>query len=285
MASKAVNQDFSEVLKHLAKFSPDAIHQALLRSNVSVSEQKEITTTLGRLSLMLEEGKKDSKTKSGSKGLDKVKGDAEIFTQCILPVIKALAEKYESLNAVEELNCNIDFRYFTHQPRNVEEFKATFEYVCTAEETVGRIKLFIQYRKGVMLNRAKQLGMNLGVPYNTERRYMSLAMIIGKWPCLVLAKLSFSQILKHQKRLIEVLSNDLKLSSALGSDVSLIVGSYKLDIQATEDAIAIPKGKQHFDPDSKFLDAFKEPPSSPDEFDLFVNTFDTKSVLWLLIKR
>lgn len=260
-------------LKEVAKFSPDAIRQGAIRANTPMDQ---IDSKLKELLSILKSGKSVKKPKVKRLGTSKSLSDKDLFQQHILPSLIAKMKEVENMK--ESFDWNVDFGYTRHVSTitNADEFKRLYEMVCANEKSSTRNTLVIQFQRGELLVLARQNGLDLKVPYTTERRYMTLYTIIKKYPMLLVCDLTFSQLVKHKNRLLEALNqvenNDL--SCALSQDIQFVAQGTRFCIKPTEAEIEIPEEPQNFDPDASFQELSDSRPEDPDEFDQFIGVFN-----------
>jgi len=126
-------------------------------------------------------------------------------------------------------------RIINKTEKSLTDFKNIHTQICTAERTDSRKVLLHQYFRGRVLNEAREQGYNLGVPYSTEQRYITLFNLISKWPNLLICELSFAQLIKYRGRLCHTLEQNDSLSSQLGQDFCITVEDKPINLIATDE--------------------------------------------------
>ena len=181
------------------------------------------------------------------------------------------------VNMADLFHWQIDFSFFNFRDvDSLEKTQTLFQAICTAEATIKRHLLLIQFCKGNILWFAREKSYNLGVPYSTERRYLTLYSLIKKYPHLLVCDLTFSQLIKHKNRLVERLSQFEydDLNSSLGQPITIKAENWDISIEPFEE-IVMPKEKMNYDCDSLFFDLHVKKPESEDAFDEYIRQTNT----------
>ena len=159
-------------------------------------------------------------------------------------------------------------------PKQIAEFH---DMICAQEKNADRVKLLIQFHRGALLIEAKQRQINLSVPRSTARKYESFAVLIWKFPRLLVSGLCFSQIIKHKTRLTQALCQpqNNELCCQLGQSIEFVFQGTKISVEVKDSEIVIPSERLSTDADSEFLDQIEsESNKNDDEFDEFVNNYN-----------
>lgn len=250
----------AQQIKKISKFSEDAINMALktIPEKEWDSFQKGLhmlTTTLG------EKEQKTPKTKQNS--------DESIFRNDVVPQIIRRLEEIENLEVRDGISIQVDFMiqadfvkmsdqqiFFEHS--HLLQMETHLQYLTLITQFF-RGMLYIELsdritKRGSTLKRFIENDKELHVSYKTILRYMTMASIIANYPRLLLCDLSFSQILKHKKRLCKFLECEegKKVSSRLSLPVEITAQGQVIEICYAN--MQIPSIKFSTDPDWKIHD-------------------------------
>ena len=96
-----------------------------------------------------------------------------------------------------------------------------------------------------------------GIGYNTAIRYITFAVLIKRYPRLMICGLTYTQITKHQKRLLNYLKTDAGLHDKLSQPLSVSAQNKALEIQVAD--IGVPSTSYSTDPDHVYEDFYYSP--------------------------
>ena len=255
------------VVKKIGRYSEDAILQAFARAGLKDEDiNKQLEPALSFLEL-------EEKTKSSLKR--KVPTAADVFKSNVLPgICKDLDIYEESILAKPAVEVNIDVDFdtdFTNMP--LAEMKKMHLVIIDREQKIGTMDKYIKFVRGKLyeeayryvlqkkdVNEYEWFPQELGVSYRTAVRYMSFALLVKKWPRLLVINISFWQLLKHITRLQKHLKDDRDLSARLQCGVELLVQGKRIYVRQKE--VMIPSISHNTDPDAAY---FEEEESKPKE--------------------
>ena len=249
----------AEQIKTVAKFSEDAISVAL--NSLTEEEWKHFQKGLDIISKNLGTKEKKEKKDKQAKLSDEV-----IFKEYLIARIRQRMVEIEKQEAETKLEIIIDFAIKTdYRECSLDEMLKEHAKIIQTEAGLNAMTLIAQYSRGLLYlqlaENLKQTGKSLrefidngglNVSYSTALRYITLASIVLKYPRLVLCPLTFSQIIKHKKRLMDFLSHpdghDLKCRLALS--VEIIAGGHRVNMASQE--INTPEVEFNTDPDWEY---------------------------------
>ena len=251
------------VVKKLGKYSEDAILQSLSRGGVSIGD---INKLLEPALKLLESQDKEKIVKP------KASSAADVFTNNVLPDICKDLEEYErNILTKPVVQVSIDFAFddnFTNM--SLSQMKKMHVIIVDREDKIGTLDKYIKYVRGKLYEEAYRYIMQgedrneyeffereFGVSYRTASRYMSFALLIQKWPRLLITRITFWQLLKHSNRFQKHLKNDQDMSARLEVGVELSIQGKKIYIAKKE--VAIPSIKHNIDPDAVYLEEKTKP--------------------------
>jgi hypothetical protein len=215
-------------IKTIAKFSEDAIYQAIERTN---ADEKKISSILKPIADALLSKPKVKKS-SNLKGRPNRMSDGDIFKQCVIPQINQRLLKYEAESLTEIiLAVNLDFET-NFCDMSMAQMVKNHAKIVKEEAALQDMDLVLKYHRGLLYCVAygqkpaeetcrDWFREKFGVFYETALRYMNVALLLKKWPVLLLCDLSYAQLLKHNRRLQAYISNDEKLSARLGEKIMI----------------------------------------------------------------
>ena len=245
-------------IKAIAKFSEDAIYQAIERTNV---DEETINSILKPVADALLSKPKAEKS-SSSKGRPKYMADEDIFEQRVIPQINQRLIKYEAESLTTEIILKVTLDFKTNfRDMSMEQMVLNHGKIIQQEGVIQDMDLMLKYYRGLLYcvaYRQKLAEENcrdwfrekFGVVYETALRYMTVALLLKKWPVLLVCDLSYAQLLKHNKRLQSYISKDEKLSARLGQEIR--VKMQDKDVEITPSEVKMPYVKHSTDPDALF---------------------------------
>ena len=233
------------MIKELSSYSVEAMFQAGVRTNANMNLVNE---QIGPILTALKEGQHNGLPTKKRKTTTSVPSADEIFSENILPVIRKNMEEIEEKQRVLDFTWQIDFTHDADFDKMSmpDLIKAHCE-IQAKEKMATRIKLVLQYQRGMLYISAKRTGVdfekNLDMAYSTARRYMTLAVMIKTWPMLLVCNLSFAQITKHKNRLCEALKKEPTLDASLNKNIVFKVQGTEINIQAFDGCVVLPTEK------------------------------------------
>lgn len=249
-------------IKRAAKFSEDALDMAL-------REMPE------RDRLSFQKGLNILNTKLGDKKKTMVKRqklpDEEVFMSSVLPAIRKRIQEIENAEVAGRLQLNINFSLKTNfASLGLEELILEHNRLKTMEDGLKTLELFAQCSRGLLyielVDRLKSKGENikefiensLNVVYMTVMRYITLASLISTYPRLIVCGLTFTQLLKHQNRLLKFLMSEdgRDFSSKLALSVEIEAQGERIKFERTD--MKTMDMRFNTDPDWEFHDAHAE---------------------------
>ena len=270
----------SEKIKYAAKFSEDAIQMALdtLTTEEWEGFQRGLNLLTGRL------GEKKEKKKSQLK--EPKLSDEVIFKENVIPDIKKRMMDIEREEMNKAFQITVDFAIKTDfKACNVEDLLTEHTKIVLTEEGLKALTLFAQYSRGLLyLSLVEKLNENghslrniidqgrLSVSHTTALRYMTLASIILKYPRLLICQMTFTQIMKHKKSLLNFLAHpdghDLHCRLSLPLDIT--AQGHKIKIQRED--IITPTVKFNTDADWQYHDQHTKAPLTDEELKSMVDS-------------
>ena len=263
----------SDKIKYVAKFSEDAIEMAL--NTLTTEEWEGFQRGMNVLTGSL--GEKKEKKKSQLK--EKKLSDEVIFKENVLPNIKKRMMDIEREEMNKALQITVDFAIKTDfKACNLEDLLTEHTKIVFTEEGLKALTLFAQFSRGLlylsMVEKLNEDGQSLRnfieagklkVSHTTALRYMALASIILKYPRLLICQMTFTQIMKHKKRLLNFLEHpdghDLNCKLSLPLDIT--AQGHKIKIQRED--IITPTMKFNTDADWQYHDQHTKAPLTDEE--------------------
>lgn len=191
----------SDVIKYIASFSDDAIHNAI--EQTAGVEKEKFMNMLKTVQSVLEKPQEKLKKESRIVHIS----DKTIFDQKIRPQIAEKVDEYDRLETAG----------------NQVEWKVRFDFI-------GDYKL------------------------------LNIAALIKRYPRLMICGLSYAQITKHQKRLLDYLKTDTNLHDKLSQPLSVSAQNKAIEIQPVD--IGVLKTVYSTDPDYVYEDYYYNPDSN-----------------------
>jgi hypothetical protein len=254
----------SEVIKYIASFSGDAVHNAI--EQAVGGEKEKLIDMLKTVQSVLE--KPQGKLKKESK-IVRI-SDKTIYGQKIRPQIAEKLAEYDRLETAGEcveLNVRLEF-LGDYMQLDIKELKKRHAMILEEEKSLTCLDLVVKYYRGLVYFRARQLRQGdeniktmfrreFGVCYNTAMRFITFAALMKRYPRLMICGLSYVQITKHQKRLLDYLKTDASLHDKLSQPLSVSAQNKALEIQPVD--IGVLKAAYNTDPDYVFDDFYYNP--------------------------
>ena len=244
----------ADIIKYISSFSLDAVHNAI--EQAVGSEKDKFIDMLQNVQSVLD--KPPEKRRKESKMFRQ--SDKAIFEEKILPQISEKLTEYGRLEMFGKncewkvrLNFQVDYKSL-----NMNELKMQHAVILEEEKNLACLDLVVKYYRGLVYFRARQLlkvnetvkamfRTEFGVCYNTAMRYMTFAALIKRYPRLMACGLSFDQITKHQKRLLDYLKTDTGLHDRLSQPLNVSAQDKDIEIQPSD--ICVPNTTFNIDPD------------------------------------
>jgi hypothetical protein len=140
--------------------------------------------------------------------------------------------------------------------------------IVEEEKSLACLDLVVKYYRGLVYFRARELihdadniktafRTEFGVCYNTAMRYITFAALIKRYPRLMICGLTYPQIIKHQKRLLNHLKTNTALHDMLSQPLEMLAQDKVVEISPSD--IDVPKVANSTDPDYVFEDYFNDP--------------------------
>lgn len=250
-------------IKTIAKFSQDALDMAL--REMPVQDRAYFQKGLDFLNAKM--GGKEKKTVVKRQKLS----EEEVFKSSVLPTIRKRIYEVETFEVQGRLQLNVNFNLRTDfLGIGLEDLILEHNRLITMEDGLKSLELLAQYSRGLLyielVARLKSKGEkvknfienSLNVTYVTALRYISLASLISTYPRLILCGLTFTQLLKHQSRLLKFLMSEegQDLSSKLALSVEVEAQGGRLKFERTD--MKTMDMRFNTDPDWEFHDARAE---------------------------
>jgi len=252
---------FGDCLKSIASFSEDCINQGI--KQLDPKKQVDLKKMTKELSDVL--GKKDRRTKIGERG----PSVETTFQEHILVQIRSKLTEYENSECRGKQNYELTFNFKTNfETMTMKEKKDAHEKIIVQEGNVQTLDLVLKFHRGLLYLMAytdvdvqlskqeakKWIEFEFGTCWSTIERYMKLALLIKKYPRLVVCGLLYTQLQKHNKRLQTFLDKETEgLKERLSLPLNIKTQGQNLDITPSND-IYTPRDKESTDPDIEFLD-------------------------------
>ena len=259
----------ADYIKHIALFSDESIAVAL-NSALDDAGRELFVDKLRVIAELLEKpAKKQKKQKRVSVSAVKT------FREKVLPQIEGKLREYQAMEDGgadmiwdAKLEYNADFSKL-----DVHGLIDTHKQILIQEENVQNLKLVVAFHRGLlyMTTRAHVpteedvkvwYAKMFVVQYPTVLRYMTFACIIKRYPRLIVCGLSFTQIMKHQRRLVKHLEQHSELAEKLANTVILSAQDTAVDISPS-DTCSIPDVAFSADPDYAYEDDSMEDVEDP----------------------
>lgn len=226
-------------------------------------KDRSFITTLEKIHSILE---KPTKKRKKETELFKM-SDKNIFEQRILPQIREKLAEYERLEKLDKtLEWKIKFDFVKdYETLNIDDLKLQHAVILETEITITSLDLVVKFYRGLIYFRAREISAKevniksffqdeFGIGYNTAIRYMIFSSIIKRYPRLMICRLSYTQIMKHQKRLFDTLKGDLNLHDRLSQSFSVTVENKVVKITPSD--ISVPVKRFNVNPDFIYEDFF-----------------------------
>jgi hypothetical protein len=249
----------ADIIKYISSFSVDAVHIAIEQA-VGCEKDKFIDmlkTVQSFLDKPPEKQKKEVKMFHQS--------DKAIFELKILPQIDEKLAEYDRLEMLgKDCEWKVCFNFHVdYKSLNMNELKRQHAMILEEENNLARLDLVIKYYWGLVYFRARELlkvnetvkamfRTEFGVCYTTAMRYMTFAALVKRYPRLMACGLSYAQITKHQKRLLDYLKTDTRLHDRLSQPLNVSAQGKDVEIQPSD--ICVPKTTYNIDPDYLYDD-------------------------------
>lgn len=234
-----------DLIKALAKHKPQDIDK-VINEQLSEQEKRALKDILQRVLKDL-----PGNTSTGPKRM-KSQTPAQCFRYVILPKIdRCLTTFEEQEESVTTTSWNpkpefhIDFQSLT-----LDASKELHKKMLEEELSMTRLSLLMKRQRGVLylhLYRIRDRSISpkdwfkqhFNVVYSTATRYMALAMLISRYPRLIVCELSFEELLFHKERLLKHISSDSQLGARLSMPLDVSALNQAVNIKAAEN-ITIP---------------------------------------------
>lgn len=254
----------SRLIKYIASFSDDAVHNAI--EQAVGAEKERFIDMLKTVQSVLEKPHGRSKKESKIVHIS----DKTIFDQKIRPQIAEKLDEYDRLEtAGKDVEWKVRFNFLgDYMQLNRDELKKRHALILEEENSIACLDLVVKYYRGLVYFRARELcevnenikimfRTEFGVCHNTAMRYITFAALIKRYPRLMICGLSYAQITKHQKRLLDYLKTDVELHDKLSQPLSVAAQGKAIAIQPSD--IAVSKTAYSTDPDYVYEDFYYNP--------------------------
>lgn len=249
----------ADIIKYISSFSVDAVHNAIGQA-VGREKDKFIDMLKSVQSVLDKPPEKQKKEPEMFRLSDKA-----IFEQHILPQIGVKLAEYDRLEVLGkdcEWKVRFDFQV-DYKSLNMNELKLQHAMILKDENDLACLDLVIKYYRGLVYFRARELlkvnenvkamfRTEFGVSYSTAMRYATFAALVKRFPRLMACGLSYAQITKHQKRLLEYLKTDTGLHDRLSQPLNVSAQDKAVEIQPSD--ICVPQTTHNIDPDYVYDD-------------------------------
>jgi len=265
-------------IKKIGSFSEDSISQALNR--LDSKQQKDLEFITKNLVGFLGEKTKKINKKPIINSAD------SLFNEFILIKIRVEIKKFENLELNGEVEYNLSFDFQNNfNELSMEELKVQHIKIIQQETVVQNLDLVLKYNRGLLYLSAsvhanKEINLKtwikdeFGVSYSTAYRYMVVALLLKKFPRLLVCGLTFAQLLKHNTRIQSFLEKDnTGLREQLSQELSIKTQGKSLNIIPCEE-IYSPKDKIIVDPDWAYLDTINPDKKTDDKLPEWINDQD-----------
>ena len=178
--------------------------------------------------------------------------DKTIFEQIVLAQIREkLAEYFRLETSSKQLEWKVHLDFVEdYQSLNMDELKQRHVLILEEEESLACFDLVVKYYRGLVYFRAREsvdkhenvkavFRAEFGVCYDTVCRYITFAALLQHYPRLMICGLSYAQITKHQKRLLEYLKIETALHDQLSQPLCVSAQDKAVEIQPAD--IEVPK--------------------------------------------
>jgi len=232
----------ADIIQSISKFSQDAIHNAI---EYAVQDKQAFASTLEAVQSALKKPPKKQKKKVKMYG----NKDDEIFQQKVIPQIRDKLSEYDRLEMNGKyLEWKVCFDFIRDcQLMNMGELKNYHKEILAQDCTLAQLDLLVKFHRGLVYFRARDLfeaekkplkvafDDELGVCYNTAIRYMTFTALIKRYPLLMICRLTYAQLSKHNKRLLEFLKTETEgLGDKLSQALDLSAESRRVHIEPTD---------------------------------------------------
>jgi hypothetical protein len=204
--------------KQIGQYSPDGL-QVVLQSKLGLGELTALHKTLRKIIDPLTKTTPSQSIKKRKVTTAMLPSSAEVFKSKILPQVR----EHLAILTTEEMRCipkidtvtsfNTDYSKMT-----LEEIKREHQMLMMADEKVTNVQLVIRFHRGLLYletsmqqeitNVKNWISEELGVSYDVARRYMTVALLLRRFPRLLACGLSFDQLAKHNKNFLDYFSTE-----------------------------------------------------------------------------
>jgi hypothetical protein len=167
------------------------------------------------------------------------------------------------------IEVNIDFDFDTNFTNmSLAEMKKMHGVIIDREEKIDTMDKYIKFVRGKLYEEAYRYALHgqdvneyewflkeFGVTYRTAMRYMSFALLVKKWPRLLITTISFWQLLKHITRFQKHLEDDRDLSVRLQVGVELSIQGKNIYVRQEE--VMVPSIAHNTNPDAVYFEEDK----------------------------
>lgn len=244
----------TEQIKFISSFSEDAVRMAIKHHVIEKDQFRTFSVVLEQIHSGLEKLKKKSKKKTNTPQ----RSDKALFEERVLPQI---VEKLAVYERQEYIEWNVKFDFLDeYKDLKLAELKERHAMIIQEEHSLTSLDLVVKLYRGLVYYRARVLyeGTNVksmfllefGISYDTAMRYITFAALIKRYPRLMVCSLSYAQITKHQKRLLEHLAVNVELHDKLSQTLSASVNNKSIEIIPSD--IEVPATVYNTDPDHVF---------------------------------
>lgn len=229
-----------ELIKELAKFSSDALYNAI-EANVVDKEQFILSLKL------IKESIKKSPHESKKKAKLFTMNDNELFLQRIIPQIRDKLSDYERKVLRGDYSINFNFDFITsYKNLNISALKKYHAMILQEENNAMAHDLVVKFYRGCLYDQAIEVNAGkdyleiffkreFGITRQAANRYIRFMEIIKCLPRLLICGLSYTQITKHEERLYSFLKSETEgLYDRLSSSLDLKVQEKSVKIEHEE---------------------------------------------------
>jgi len=261
-----------ETIKRIGSFSSDGIKQAIAR--VLDDDEKDTFWSLStRVLHVLGEPTKSVAKRNVKKSVNLT--SREVFDRSILPQIRQKLSNYEQnllSNCTSQWKINFDFPT-DFSNCTLAELLAIHTEILKQETNVENMNLMVKFHRGMLYLAAYKGAMQehnitawfqtkLGVNYKTALRYMTYALMIRRYPRLIICGLKFDQLIKHSENIDDFLESETEgMKERLGIQLDITAQGKKMTIESGE--VYIPRLTFQSDPDIEYFNEIAD--VTPDE--------------------
>lgn len=282
----------ADIIRYISSFSDDAVHNAIQQA--FGAEKQCFIDMLARVQSQLE--KPPKRMKKASRMFRR--SDKTIFEQKVLPQIREKLAEYDRLETVgNQLEWKVRLEFVgDYQSLNMDQLKQRHAMILEEEKSLACFDLIVKYYRGLVYFRARELvdknenikaafRAEFGVCYDTVCRYITFAALLKRYPRLMICGLSYAQITKHQKRLLDYLKSETELHDQLSQPISVSAQEKAVEIQSAD--MEVPKISFSTDPDylvygDYFYDPAWDDIPEDSEFDRWLQECDSSAIFSML---